>query len=134
MNKTLYDELLYVRDLELNIKSLKEILQREEKRFESLQEECSHDIVIVAKVLSPGYSIEAKCLFCGENFSIPHSLRKLPNENTLEACYCKKFAGYPTKDIYNAIERKARCITKSQTPDITMDKLRDELKKFLQEN
>ena len=43
----------------------------------------------------------------------------------------------PTKcaeeDIYNAIKQKAKYITK-QTPDITKDKLRDELKKFLEEN
>ena len=133
MKKTLHNELLYIRDLELNIKSLKEVLQREEKHLESLQEECNHDIVIVAKVISLGYSIRAKCLFCGEDFSLPHSLRELPNENILEPCFCKKFNEYSEEDIYNAIKQKAKYITK-QTPDITKDKLRDELKKFLEEN
>ena len=132
--KTLNDELLYIRSLEKNIKASKEILEREEKRLETLQEECSHDIVIVAKVISTGYSLKAKCLFCGKHFSTPHELREIPNKNKLEACFCKKLQMLSTNEIYDCIEHKSDSIILHSNDNLTKDELYYELKKFLEED
>ena len=133
MEMTLESKLLRIKDLEANIKALKQILERENARLESLQEECKHDIVVVAAILSPGYSIEAKCLFCGEHFSLPHSLRELPRENILEACYCQKFCDHSVNDIYKDIIAKSIFIAR-HNPNITKNELYNKLKKLLEEN
>lgn len=134
MKKTLKDELLYIKNLEANIKASSQILKREESRLEALQEECKHDIVIVAEVPSPGYIVKAKCLFCGKLFSSPHSLRELPNINTLiEACYCKKLQYDSENEIYEFITFQAE-IAILKNPDITKKELGEYLEQLLKED
>ncbi len=133
MGTALKSELLRIKDLEENIKALNQILERENARLKSLQEECNHDIIIVADILSPGYSIEAKCLFCGKHFSSPHSLRELPEKNILEVCFSKKFYDYSVNAIYNCIIDKSTSIA-YHNPNITKNELYDKLKKFSEEN
>lgn len=132
MKKTLKDELLYIKNLELNIKAASQILKRKQSRLESLQDECCHDIVIVAKVISIGYSLKAKCLFCGKHFSTPHELREIPNKNNLEACYCEKFQYSSESEIYDFITSQAE-IAILKNPDITKKELGEYLEQFLKD-
>lgn len=129
MSMDLRIKLMRVQDLEANIKAAKEIYKRETARLEKIQESCNHEIVIVAAT-NIGYSVKAKCIFCGEHFTSPHDLRKLPNKSLLEACFCKKFEGYSEDEIYCSITRRANSISRKNS-NITIDELRDELQKFI---
>lgn len=118
--------LLYI---EASLKLAKKDYEKEFSRLEELQENCKHELVIVASA-NPGYSVEAKCIFCGKHFTSPHDLRELPNKSLLEACYFNKFEGYSKDEIYSSITRKANSIARKNS-NITIDELRDELQKHL---
>lgn len=122
-------KLMRIKDLEANIEIAKKTYEEEISRLEKLQENCSHEIVIVVSS-NPGYSVKAKCLFCGKHFSTPHDLRELPNKSLLEACYCKRFKGYSEDQINGCITLKSYSITRKNS-NITIDELRDELQQFL---
>ena len=130
MSMDLRIKLMRIQDLEANIKATEEIYKRETARLEKMQEECNHEIVIVAGVPNPGYSVRAKCLFCGKHFSTPHDLRELPNKNLLDAYSCKKFEYYSENEIYNYITHQVNSITYKNS-DVTIDELRDELQVLL---
>lgn len=129
MSMDLRIKLMRIKDLEANIEIAKKTYEEEISRLEKLQENCTHEIVIVGSS-NPGYSVKAKCLFCRKHFSSPHDLRELPNKNLLEACYCKRFKGYPEDQINSCITLKAYSITRKNS-NITIDELRDELQQFL---
>lgn len=129
MSMSLRIKLFKIQDLESNIKIAKKTYEEEISRLKKLQENCNHEIVIVATT-NPGYSVKAKCLFCGKHFSTPHDLRELPNKSILEACYCKKFEGYSEDKIYSCITRRATSIVHTNS-NITVNELYDELQKYL---
>lgn len=129
MSMDLRIKLMRVQDLESDIKKANEIYKGRTAALERMQNNCNHEIVIVASA-NPGYSVEAKCIFCGKHFTSPHDLRELPNKSLLEACYSNKFEGYSKDEIYSSITRKANSIARKNS-NITIDELRDELQKHL---
>lgn len=129
MSMDLRIKLMRIKDLEANIEIAKKTYEEEISRLEKLQENCTHEIVIVGSS-NPGYSVKAKCLFCGKHFSTPHDLRKLPNKSLLEACYCNRFEGYSEDEINSCITSMANSIVRKNS-NITVTELYDELQKFL---
>ncbi len=129
MSKLLIDNISRSEELCNELAMLEQKKQKLQAELEELQEKCEHSIIIVTKV-NPGYAIRAKCLFCGEHYTIPHQLREIPNHITLEAWTYEKLKHiYSDREIYRIITNKAKEFLK-ENPTMTSKKLAQQLENF----
>ncbi len=97
--------------------------------LEKLQENCEHNIIIVARV-NPGYEVWSKCLFCGKYYNVPHELREIPNHIVLDAYNYKRFkCFYSDEEIYSIITNKAKEYL-SENPNMQSKQLAQKLENF----
>ena len=130
MNKALLNSILETECLEETIEKLNNNLRQEKENLEKKQEECKHNIVIVAEC-NPGYSVKARCLFCGKHFHTPHDLREISEHELLEVCFSKRYQGYTGNQIYLDITKSAKKILQ-QNSSMTYNQLYQNLKKLLE--
>ena len=128
----LFDDISRSEELRKELSMLEKKKEELKVELEILQEDCEHSIIIVTNV-NPGYSIRARCLFCGKRYYIPHELREIPNHIDLDAykynCFRHVFLD---REIYDIITNRAKEYL-VENPDIQSKQLAQKLENYFKQ-